>query len=81
LSAWRPLSQRVEQATEEALCEGVPSHLQGPLQEWIVDRLNDVMVATIALRLRLDLRAAKIHPANPDRLSLDPPKPTYEMMR
>jgi hypothetical protein len=56
LSAWRPLSERDEPATEETLYEGVPPHLVGPLSDWIANNIANETAALIALRLRLNLQ-------------------------
>jgi hypothetical protein len=55
-SAWRPLSERDQPATEETLYEGVPPHLAGPLSDWIANNIDNETAALVALRLRLNLR-------------------------
>jgi hypothetical protein len=70
-SAWRPLSERDEPATEETLYEGVPPHLAGPLSSWIARNIGNNTAVLIALRLRLDLQEIQsINLSNSDKIRM-----------
>lgn len=53
---WRPLSARLRgDDVEETLYEGVPSHLRGPLEAWLLDCTSPELQQRVAARLRAKL--------------------------
>jgi hypothetical protein len=54
---WRPLSQRTQPHVDEALFDGVPAHLWGPLSKWVRGYLDKRthLIDRVTLQLRLDL--------------------------
>jgi hypothetical protein len=53
---WQPFSARLRgEELEEALHEGVPQHLRGPLEAWLADSTDDGLQRRVAARVRADL--------------------------
>lgn len=57
---WQPLSQRMSGAEPDGPYEGIPSHLKGPLTEWIGLAVEPV-ARELTLRLRIPVPASESH--------------------